>query len=106
MLIISFMILLLLFIIFSFWAQVLTRRLEALVLGTETHPTTVDATQEKFDERKRKAVMLIKLLVIDDQLSQVLSGKIVAKIWTTLKDLHKTLDKSKALLSIITDKHF
>ena len=86
------------------------RHLEVLVLGTDTHPTTMDATQEKFDECNRDTVMLIKLSVTDDQLPQVLSSKTVAEIWTTLKDLHETSNKSKPfflksyLFSIIMDE--
>ena len=54
--------------------------------------------------------MLLKLSVVDDQLSQIPSDMTTAKIWVHLKNLHETSDKSKAfflkntLFSIIMDE--
>ena len=54
--------------------------------------------------------MLLKLSVANDQLSQIPSGKTTAEIWTHLKGLHETSNKSKAfflkntLFSIVMDK--
>ena len=54
--------------------------LEVHVLSTETRPTIVDATGNKFDERNREAVILIKLLDTSDQPCQVLSSKSTTEI--------------------------
>lgn len=54
--------------------------------------------------------MLIKPPITNDQLPQVPFGKTAAKIWTILKDLHETSDKSHAfflknqLFSIMVDE--
>ena len=40
--------------------------------------------------------MLLRLSMADDQLSQIPSNKTAAEIWTHLKGLHETSDKSKA----------
>ena len=56
------------------------RHLDELVLGTKTRPTSDQAEQDKFDDRNREAVMLLKLSVIDDQLSQIPSSKSAAEI--------------------------
>ena len=87
------------------------RRLDTLVLGTETRPTSVQANQDKFDDRNQEAVMLLKLSVTDDQLPQIPSGKSAADIWKYLKELHETSDKSRAfflknrLFFIMMDEH-
>jgi len=87
------------------------RRLDQLVLGTELRPGTPGADQDKFDDRNREAVMLLKLSVTDDQLPQIPSGKTAAEIWKHLKELHETSDKSRALFlknqlfSIMMDEH-
>ena len=84
--------------------------LDELVLGTKTCPTSDQAEQDKFDDRNREAVMLLKLSVIDDQLPQIPSGKSAAEIWKYLKELHETSDKSRAfflknqLFSIMMDE--
>ena len=54
--------------------------LEVHVLSTETRPTIVDSTQNKFDDRNHEAVMLIKLLDTSDQLCQALSSKTTIEI--------------------------
>lgn len=71
--------------------------LDAVVLGTSQHPTTAGKDQDKWDERNREAVMLIKLFGTDEQLPQIPSGKTAKEIWDHLKSLHETSDKSKAL---------
>eukprot|EP00253_Pinus_taeda_P002078 PITA_02078 len=87
------------------------RRLDQLVLNKELRPGTAGTDQDKFDDRNREAVMLLKLSVADDQLPQIPSGKTAAEIWQQLKDLHETSDKSRAfflknqLFSIMMDKH-
>lgn len=87
------------------------RHLDALVLGTKSRPTSVQANQDKFDDRNREVVMLLKLFVTDDQLPQIPSGKSAADIWKYLKELHETSDKSRAfflknqLFSIMMDEH-
>jgi len=87
------------------------RLLDQLVLGTELHPGTPGADQDKFDDRNREAVMLLKLSVTDDQLPQIPSSKTVAEIWKHLKELHETSGKSRAfflknqLFSIMMDEH-
>ena len=81
-----------------------------LVLGTKTRPTSNQVEQDKFDDRNREAVMLLKLSVIDDQLPQIPSGKSAVEIWKYLKELHETSDKSQAfflknqLFSIMMDE--
>lgn len=42
------------------------RRLDELVLGTKACLTSDQAEQDKFDDRNREAIMLLKLFVIDD----------------------------------------
>eukprot|EP00253_Pinus_taeda_P009126 PITA_09126 len=87
------------------------RRLDQLVLNKELCPGTVGTDQDKFDDRNREAVMLLKLSVTDDQLPQIPSGKTAAEIWQQLKELHETSDKSRAfflknkLFSIMMDEH-
>eukprot|EP00253_Pinus_taeda_P004299 PITA_04299 len=87
------------------------RRLDQLVLNKELRPGTAGTDQDKFDDRNREAVMLLKLSVADDQLPQIPSGKTAAEIWQLLKDLHETSDKSRAfflknqLFSIMMDEH-
>jgi len=87
------------------------RRLDQLVLKKELRPGTAGTDQDKFDDRNREAVMLLKLSVADDQLPQIPSGKTAAEIWQQLKDLHETSDKSRAfflknqLFSIMMDEH-
>ena len=86
------------------------RRLDKLVLGTKTRPTSDQAKQDKFDDRNREAFMLLKLSIIDDQLPQIPSGKSDVEIWKYLKELHETSDKSRAfflknrLFSIMMDE--
>ena len=75
-------------IIFGYWC------LEKIVLGIGTHTTQARAGQDKFDKRNQEVLMLIKLLIINDQLPQVPFGKIAKEIWELLKDLHETYDKS------------
>ena len=54
--------------------------------------------------------MLLKFSVADHHLSQIPSDKTVAKIWTHLKGLHETSDKSRAfflkntLFAIVMDE--
>lgn len=54
--------------------------------------------------------MLLKLFVVDDQLSQIPSNKTTSEVWAHLKNLHETFGKSKAfflkitLFSIIMDE--
>ena len=87
------------------------RRLDQLILGKELRPGTAGTDQDKFDDRNREAVMLLKLSVADDQLPQIPSGKTAAEIWQQLKELHETSDKSRAfflknqLFSIMMDEH-
>eukprot|EP00253_Pinus_taeda_P005669 PITA_05669 len=87
------------------------RRLDQLVLNKELRPGTTGTDQDKFDDRNREAVMLLKLSVVDDQLPQIPSGKTAAEIWQQLKDLHETSNKSRAfflknqLFSIMMDEH-
>jgi len=49
-------------------------------LGKELSPGTLGADQDKFDDRNREAVMLLKLSVTDDQLPQIPSGDTDAEI--------------------------
>ena len=72
------------------------RRLDQLVLAKELRPGIAGTDQDKFDDRNREAVMLLKLSVTDDQLPQIPFGKTTAEIWQHLKELHETSDKSRA----------
>eukprot|EP00253_Pinus_taeda_P011625 PITA_11625 len=87
------------------------RHLDQLVLGKELHPGIAGTDQDKFDDRNREAIMLLKLFVTDDQLLQIPFGKTAAKIWQHLKELHETSDKSRAfflnnqLFSIMMEEH-
>lgn len=72
------------------------RCLDQVVLGNSTRPTIAGKDQDKRAERNQEVVMLIKLSVIDDQLPQVSSSKTNAQVWTNLKDLHETSNKSHA----------
>ena len=72
------------------------RRLDQLVLNKELCLDTAGTNQDKFDDRSREAVMLLKLSMADDQLSQIPSGKTATEIWQQLKELHETSDKSRA----------
>lgn len=72
------------------------RCLDALVLGTEVRPTVAGKDQDKYDGGNREVVMLLKLSVTDEMLSEVPSGKTAAEIWKHMKDLHETSDKSRA----------
>ena len=80
-------------------------------MGKELRPGTSSTDQDKFDDRNRDAVMLLKPSVADDQLPQIPSGKTAAEIWQQLKELHETSDKSRAfflknqLFSIMMDEH-
>ena len=87
------------------------RRLDQLVLAKEPRPGTAGTDQDKFDDRNREAIMLLKLSVVDDQLPQIHFGKTATEIWQQLKELHETSDKSRAfflknqLFSIMMDEH-
>ncbi len=86
------------------------RNTDQLVLGVKQRPTSPGPDQDTWDLNNREAVMLLKLSVADDQLSQIPSGKTAAEIWTHLKGLHETSDKSRAfflkntLFSIVMDE--
>ena len=83
---------------------------DQLVLGVTKHLTSPSPDQDTWDMNNREAVMLLKLSVVDDHLSQIPSRKTAAEIWTHLKGLHETSDKSRAfflkntLLSIVMDE--
>ena len=51
--------------------------------------------QDKFDERDKEAVMMLKLFVTDEMLSEVRTRKTSTEIWKHLKELHETLDKGE-----------
>ena len=86
------------------------RNTDQLVLGVTQRPTSPGPDQDTWDLNNREAVMLLKLSIADDQLSQIPSGKTAAEIWTHLKGLHETSDKSRAfflkntLFSIVMDE--
>lgn len=85
------------------------RCLEQIVLGKETRLAIVGDDQTKFDKCSREAVMLLKLLDIDDMFPKVPSSKKVNEIWDHLKNLHETFDKSRAfflmnMFSIMMDE--
>lgn len=83
---------------------------DQLVLGVTKCLTSPGPDQDTWDLNNQEAVMLLKLSVVDDQLSQIPSGKTVVEIWTRLKGLHETSDKSRAfflkntLFSIVMDE--
>jgi hypothetical protein len=56
----------------------------------------VGRDRDKYDEKDRKFVMLIKSLVIDEMLPKVQKGTTSLVIWKHLKDLHETSDKGRA----------
>jgi hypothetical protein len=61
-----------------------------------TYPVIASKDQDKFDEQDREFVMLIKLSVIDEMLTEVQTSKTSSNIWTHLKYLHDTSDKGRA----------
>ena len=67
-----------------------------LVLVFTKRLTALDPDQDTWDLNNWEAVMLLKLSMADDHLSQIPSTKTVVKICTHLKDLHETSDKSRA----------
>ena len=70
--------------------------IDQIVLGVTHHLTTMGIDQDTWGQNNRKAVMLLKLSIVDDQLPQIASDKTTAEIWAHLKNLHETSDKSKA----------
>jgi hypothetical protein len=82
-----------------------------IVLGKLTWPIVAGKDQDKFDEKDREALMLIKLSVIDEMLTEVQTGKSSSAIWTYLKDLCETSDRGRTfylknmLCSIMMDEH-
>jgi hypothetical protein len=73
--------------------------LVSIVLGNDTRPQVMGRDQDKFDERDREAIMLLKLFVINEMLLEVQAKKTSVNIWKHLKELHETLNKDKAFFS-------
>jgi hypothetical protein len=71
----------------------------------------VGKDQDKFDEKDKEVVMLIKLSMTNEMLTEVQTGKTSSTIWTHLKDLHETSNKGRAfflknmLFSMMMDEH-
>jgi hypothetical protein len=55
------------------------------VLGKVTRPTVAGRDQDKYDEKGREAVMLIKLSVINEMLLEVPIGKLPQRSGNILK---------------------
>lgn len=63
-----------------------------IVPGKDTRPTTM-GYQNKYDERDREAVMLIKLSITNEMLLEVQTEKTSVAIWKRLQKLHETSNK-------------
>jgi hypothetical protein len=60
------------------------RCLDKLILGKEIQSETNKDTLEKYDANNRKAVMLIKLSIMDEMLLEVQTRDNAFPIWQTL----------------------
>ena len=72
------------------------RCLADIVLGKDTRPAVAGKDHDKFDGQDREAVMLLKLSMTNEMLLEIQIRKNSATIWKHLKELHETLDKSRA----------
>jgi len=80
--------------------------LASIVLGEDIQPTVAGQNRDKFDEKDREAIMLLKLSVIDEMLPKIHTGKTSMEIWKHLKSCmrRKAFFLKNTLFSITMDE--